>query len=135
MRIDHVAIECNKSEEMKEFYSKVFELKVSNKYENVKKNFISYFLYFDDNISIELMNSPKSKIDKGDNKSHFSIGVNSEEEVDKVVDKIRKYKKAKVTSEARFSGLGDYVACIEDIEGNYIEVIYNKRIFNNNHYI
>lgn len=55
MRIEHVAIWCQKLEEMKYFYEHFFNAKSNDKYENSTKGFCSYFLTLPDGPRIELM--------------------------------------------------------------------------------
>lgn len=83
MRIDHIAIWCQDLEKMKNFYMEYFQMKASEKYENHKSKFSSYFLSFpNSNTRLEIMHREDiSKIFSNFGKTmgltHISISVGS----------------------------------------------------------
>jgi len=55
MRIEHIAIWVSDIEETRSFYEHYFNAKAGEKYVNLKKNFTSYFLSFEQGARLELM--------------------------------------------------------------------------------
>lgn len=55
MRVHHIAIWTFRLEELRNFYIRYFSGKSNEKYINPKKGFESYFIYFDEGPSLELM--------------------------------------------------------------------------------
>ena len=58
MKIEHIAMYVNDLESAKEFFIKYFDAAPNNEYHNLKTNFRSYFLSFNDGARLELMNKP-----------------------------------------------------------------------------
>ena len=58
MRIEHVAISTRDLERLREFYERYFGATAGSRYENPRKQFLSYFLTFDGGARLELMQSP-----------------------------------------------------------------------------
>jgi len=126
MRIEHIAIWVNNLEEMKDFYMKYFSMKCSNRYENPKKGFTSYFLSFDTGARIEIMNrkdiSRKINIKGISNGfTHLAFSVGSVEKVDELTELIRS-NGFKIFGEPRTTGDGYYESVVIDPEGNHIEI-------------
>lgn len=59
MRIEHIALYVNDLEEARKFFIKYLGAKSNDGYHNLKTNFRSYFLSFDDGARLELMNKPE----------------------------------------------------------------------------
>lgn len=128
MHIDHIAIWTNDLDKLKDFYSKFFNCKVSDRYENIKKQFSSYFLSFNDGARIEIMK--RSDITNSNEKeniglAHFAIVVGSMAQVDSLTKKLEK-SGVKVYSSPRTTGDGYYESVILDPDNNRIELIANK---------
>ena len=58
MRIDHVAMYVNDIEKARDFFVKYLDGKSNAGYHNVKTDFRSYFISFDDGSRLEIMNRP-----------------------------------------------------------------------------
>src|SRR5688572_28040192 len=58
MKIGHIAIWARDIEKLKNFYTHYFHATSGEKYFNPKKNFHSYFLSFEDECRLELMQMP-----------------------------------------------------------------------------
>jgi len=126
MKIEHIAIWVNNLNEMKNFYTKYFNMSCSKIYTNTKKGFSSHFLSFENGARIEIMH--RNDIYKNKNKkgwtnglTHFSISVGGKENVDLLTEKIRK-DGFYIFGEPRFTGDGCYESVISDPEGNHIEI-------------
>lgn len=127
MRIEHLAIWVEDLEKMKEFYLTYFDVTCGERYHNLKKNYTSYFLSFNEGgCRIELMHRP----DVSDNKevrgmlkglAHFSLLVGSKVIVDSLTERLRKDGYV-VAGEPRTTGDGYYESVVLDPEGNYIEI-------------
>lgn len=128
MKIDHIAIWCNDLEGMQHFYMSYFDASSNDGYYNHSKDFRSYFLTFDGDCTLELMQMPgipKSKNDPRKQFSgivHFAIKVGSKIKVDRLTEQLRKDGFA-VVSETRTTGDGKYESVILDPEGNRIEIV------------
>lgn len=127
MRIDHIALWSNDIERLKEFYIRYFNLKSNEKYENVQKNFQSYFLSFPDGTRIELMQMPNSPDNKNNSDKqnigliHFAISVGSEQRVVELTKRLQN-DGYEVVSEPRRTGDGYFESCIFDPDRNRIEI-------------
>ena len=58
MRIEHVAMYVNDIDRARDFFVKYLDGKSNDGYHNVKTDFRSYFISFDDGASLEIMNRP-----------------------------------------------------------------------------
>ena len=58
MKIDHIAIWCSDLEGMQHFYIHYFDASTNEGYYNHSKDFRSYFLTFDGDCALELMQMP-----------------------------------------------------------------------------
>ena len=128
MRIDHVALWVRDLEKSREFYCHYFSGKSNDLYDNPKKEFQSYFVTFDSGARLELMHSRKIK-ESSDNAfnpcfglAHFAIAVGSKEEVDRITY-LMKNDGCKLISGPRMTGDGYYESCIEDPDGNTLEIV------------
>jgi len=126
MKIDHIAIWVNDLEVMKDFYTKYFNMKCSNKYENPNKGFASYFLSFSNGARIEIMTRKdiSERIrEKGISNgfTHLAFSVGSIEKVDELTELIRN-NSFEIYGEPRTTGDGYYESIVLDPEGNHIEI-------------
>ncbi len=128
MRIDHVAIWTYNLEGMRNFYIHYFDASCSDIYYNHSKEFRSYFISFDDDCRLEIMEMPNIPKSKNDIKKqytgiiHFAINAGSRKEVDRITDLLKK-DGFKVISEPRTTGDGYYESIILDPDGNRVEIM------------
>jgi lactoylglutathione lyase len=127
MRIEHLAIWVRDLEKVKEFYITYFEMKCSEKYTNIKKNFSSYFLSFEGaSTRIEIMSRPDITNLSGEHSmsfglTHFSISVGGKMKVNELTEKLR-FDGYNIVGEPRTTGDGFYESVITDGEGNWVEI-------------
>lgn len=125
MRIEHIALYVNDLEEARKFFIKYLGAKSNDGYHNLKTNFRSYFLSFDDGARLELMNKPEMP-DQPKNLArtgyaHIAFSVGGKEKVDALTARL-KDGGYDVISGPRITGDGYYESCIVVIEGNRIEI-------------
>ena len=83
MKINHIAIWTKDIENMKDFYTKYFNCKANEKYNNYKRLFESYFLEFNGATKLEIMKMPSIPENNNDIEKqyigliHFAISVGS----------------------------------------------------------
>ena len=59
MKIEHIALYVNDLENAKQFFIKYFGAEANDGYHNLRTDFRSYFLTFDDGARLEIMTKPK----------------------------------------------------------------------------
>lgn len=125
MQLTHIAIWTNELERAREFYVKYFNGKSNEKYVNPKKGFASYFITFEGEASLEIM----QRTDVTEERSglfiglaHFAFSVGSKEKVNEMIEMFRK-EGYNITGEPRTTGDGFYEGSVEDPDGNIVEVI------------
>ena len=125
MKIEHIAMYVNDLEKAKGFLVKYLDGKANQMYHNIKTNFRSYFIYFDDGARLEIMNKPEmSDVEKPVNRTgyiHIAFSVGSGEKVKKLTDLLTA-DGYEVISSSRTTGDGYYESCVIAIEGNQIEI-------------
>ncbi len=125
MKIEHIAMYVNDLEKARDFFVKYLGGKSNDGYHNVKTDFRSYFISFDDGARLEIMNKPNMvDADKDLNRTgliHIAFSVGSKERVDKLT-MILKADGYDIVSGPRVTGDGYYESCIIAIEGNQIEI-------------
>ena len=125
MKINHVAMYVSNLEQSKNFYIKYFGAVPSNKYHNKKTGLQTYFLLFECNAKLEIMNRPDCAIgnhlDLITGLTHIAFSVGNKETVDSITLKI-KSDGYYVVSEPRITGDGYYESVILDNDGNRIEI-------------
>ena len=125
MGITHVAMYVNDLEGAREFFLKYFNCKSNDGYHNKNTDFRSYFISFEDDSKLEIMNKPAMvDDDKNINRtgySHIAISVGDEKNVDSITEKFR-MDGYEVISGPRTTGDGYYESCIVGFEGNLIEI-------------
>jgi lactoylglutathione lyase len=128
MKIDHLAIWTYNLEGLRNFYMHYFDASSSEIYYNHSKEFRSYFLTFDGDCRLEIMEMPniaKSKNIPEKNYTgltHFAIQAGSKVEVNRLTELIRS-DGFKVVSEPRTTGDGYYESAILDPDGNRVEIM------------
>jgi lactoylglutathione lyase len=128
MLIDHIAIWTNQLEFMKDFYVRCFACKVSHRYENRQKRFSSYFLSFDGDARIEIMQREDITQPINGEKiglAHFALRVESKEEVDRITASLESAGVI-VAGYPRTTGDGYYESVLLDPDGNRIELVAGK---------
>ena len=125
MKIEHIALYVNDLEKTRNFFMKYLGAKSNEGYHNLKTNFRSYFLSFDEGTRLELMNLPEMQ----DQKKvlvrmgyiHIAISVESREKVDAITEKL--YEAGyEVLSGPRITGDGYYESTVLGPEDNQIEI-------------
>ena len=128
MRIEHLALWTYDLERLRSFYMHYFDVSSNEIYFNHSREFRSYYLIFDGDCRLEIMEMPnvgKSKNDPLKNYiglAHFAIRAGSKIEVDNLTEAIRN-DGYKVLSEPRFTGDGCYESTILDPDGNKVEIV------------
>ena len=107
MKIEHIALYVNNLEEARNFFAKYFDAKSNDGYHNFQTDFRSYFLSFDDDTRIEIMNKPEMS--------------DCPKELDALTGEL-KADGYKVVSGPRKTGDGYYESCIVAFEDNQIEI-------------
>ena len=125
MKIEHIAMYVTNIEAVREFFIKYFGAKSNDGYHNLKTNFRSYFLSFDDGARLEIMNRPQM-VDSVKEISrtgyiHIAFSLGSSEKVDQLTANLQS-DGYEVISAPRTTGDGYYESCIVDLEGNQIEL-------------
>ncbi len=128
MRIDHLAIWTYNLEGLRNFYMHYFDASSSEIYHNHSREFRSFFLTFDGDCRIELMEMPgvaKSKNLPGKNYTglmHFAVKVGSKDKVNQLTEALRK-DGFRILTEPRTTGDGYYESQILDPDGNKVEIV------------
>lgn len=125
MKLEHVAMYVNDLEKTREFFVKYFGAKSNTLYHNPTKKFRSYFLTFNGEARLEIMN----KADMADDRKsltrtgfiHIAFSVGSKEKVNELTAQL-KNDGYEVISNPRTTGDGYYESCILDFEGNQVEI-------------
>ncbi len=128
MKITHVAIWANDLEGMRNFYMHYFDASTNEGYYNHTKDFRSYFLSFDGDCYLELMQMPGIPPSKNDPRKqftgiiHFAIQMGSKQKVDEMTETLRA-DGFKIVREPSTTGDGFYESAVLDPEGNRIELM------------
>ena len=127
MKIEHIALWAKDIDSLKRFYEKYFNAKSSYKYIDVKKSFSSYFLSFDSDTRLEIMqmpsvqNSKSSLSDQFFGYAHLAFSVGSEEKVNELTS-ILAEDGFRVFDGPRRTGDGYYESVVLDPENNRVEI-------------
>lgn len=125
MKIEHIAMYVTDLEAVREFFVKYFGAKANNGYHNLKTDFRSYFLSFNEGARLEIMNRPQMVDNVKDISRtgyiHIAFSLGSAEKVDQLTAKLQS-DGYEVISAPRITGDGYYESCIVDLEGNQIEL-------------
>ena len=125
MKIEHIAMYVNDLERARDFFEKYFQAVSNDGYHNKTTDFRSYFLSFDGEARLEIMNKPvmddAKKTLTRTGLIHIAFSAGSKKKVDDITQAL-KADGFKVLSGPRTTGDGYYESCIVDIEGNQIEI-------------
>lgn len=125
MKIEHIAMYVVELEKARDFFVKYLGGESNDGYHNVKTDFRSYFISFDDGARLELMTKPEIiDADKPLNRTgyaHIAFSVGSKDKVDELTECLRA-DGYEVVSGPRTTGDGYYESCIVAVEGNQIEI-------------
>ena len=130
MKLHHIAIWTFQLEKLREFYVRYFEGTSNEKYINAKKGFESYFIFFGDGTSLELM----SRIDIQNvpfeddriGLTHLAFTFPNKEEVLRFTERMRT-EGYTIAGEPRTSGDGYFESVILDPDGNRLECVFQKK--------
>lgn len=128
MKIEHIAIWACDLEGMRNFYSHYFNAMPGSCYYNHSKEFSSYFLSFEGDCRIELMEMPTVAKNRNDYRKHFigiahiAFKVGSREQVDHITEMLHK-DGFEIISTGRMTGDGYYESSVFDPEKNRIEIM------------
>jgi len=123
MKIEHVALWAKDIDALKDFYIKYFEAKSNDKYLNIKTGFSSYFLKFDQDARLEIMNRKdlEERLEHQIGYAHIAFSLGSKERVVNLTERLRQDGYT-ILSEPRTTGDGYFESVILDPEGNKIEL-------------
>jgi lactoylglutathione lyase len=127
MKIGHMAIWARDAERLRLFYEDYFMAKANKKYCNPTKHFSSYFLSFDSDVRLEIMQMDsvkESSFDPAGNYfglAHFAISVGSKEKVIQLTERLKK-DGYPVLDGPRETGDGCFESAVLDPEGNRLEI-------------
>ena len=125
MKISHIAMWVKDIENIKNFYIKYFNCKCNDKYINNKKGFESYFLSFENDSKLEIMNIKDiNELNKENNFygfAHIAISLGSKDKVDSLTKTLENDGYI-IASNPRTTGDGYYESVILDPENNKIEL-------------
>lgn len=124
VKIVHAAIYYSDLEAARSFYEKYFGARSGKLYRNQKTGFCSYFLDFDDGARLEIMSKPSITGKQTADSlgfAHIAFSLGSAEAVDSMTQRL-KNDGYTVISGPRTTGDGYYESCIEDAQGNRIEL-------------
>lgn len=125
MKIEHIALYVNDLENAKQFFIKYFGAEANAGYHNLRTDFRSYFLTFDDGARLEIMTKPKiedqAKVLARMGFAHIAFSVGSKERVDSLTAEL-KADGYEVISGPRTTGDGYYESCVVAVEGNQVEI-------------
>lgn len=131
MKIGHLAVWTTDLERLKQFYATYFGARANDKYVNSKRDFASYFLSFQGETSLELMQMPgvqprpAAKNFVGVGLTHFAFDADSEEALDALAARLQadgcEFEKL-----PRMTGDGFYECAVYDPDGNIVEIAYKK---------
>ena len=125
MKIEHIALYVNDLEAARDFFVKYLGASSNTGYHNLRTDFRSYFLSFENGARLELMHKPEMpdlpKELARTGYAHIAFSVGSKERVDILTAEL-KAAGYEVVSGPRTTGDGYYESCIIAIEGNQIEL-------------
>ena len=125
MKIEHIAMYVNDLEATKDFFVSYLGAVPNTGYHNMKTDFRSYFLTFEDGARLEIMNKPGLSDDEKNlsrtGYTHIAFSVGSKEKVDVLTQQLKEAG-YEVISGPRTTGDGYYESCVIGIEGNQIEI-------------
>ncbi len=125
MKIEHIAMYVTDPERARDFFVKYLGGVSNDGYHNVKTDFRSFFVSFEDGARLEIMTKPEIiDAEKPLNRTgyaHIAFSAGSKEKVDELTEKLKE-DGYEVISGPRTTGDGYYESCIVGIEGNQVEI-------------
>lgn len=125
MRIEHIAMYVNDLEGARDFFVRYLGAVSNEGYHNVKTDFRSYFLSFEDGSRLEIMHHPEmqdsEKTLRRTGFIHLAFSLGSKKTVDALTTRMKE-DGYEVLSGPRTTGDGYYESCILGFEGNQIEL-------------
>lgn len=125
MKIEHIAMYVTDPERARDFFVKYLGGVSNDGYHNMKTDFRSFFVSFEDGARLEIMTKPEiidaEKLLNRTGYAHIAFSAGSKEKVDELTEKL-KADGYEVISGPRTTGDGYYESCIVGIEGNQIEI-------------
>jgi len=128
IRLDHVALYTTQLEVLRDFYLRYFKATSNEKYLNPRKGFASYFLSFEGEARLEIMQKDSVWDEYSGEHSeylgftHLAFSVGNEKHVDELTERLRA-DGHNVVGEPRRTGDGYYESVILDPDGNRIEIV------------
>lgn len=124
MKITHLALWTETLEKIKQFYITYFDGNCNEKYTNPTKGFESYFIRFDGDVSIEIMQSvnvSKHIQEECIGYCHLAFSLGSKIKVCELTERLR-HDGYTIAGEPRITGDGYFESVILDPDGNRIEL-------------
>ncbi|WP_414838690.1 VOC family protein [Carnobacterium sp. TMP28] len=126
MKIEHVAIWSPDIEKLKAFYATYFSAVATDRYQNNKTGFTSYFLTFKEGARLEIMHKKNILPVEQQNQeylgyAHLAMSVGTKSEVTRLTNQLRK-DGYHIVGEPRTTGDGYFESVILDPDGNRIEI-------------
>lgn len=126
MKLTHIAVWTNDLERSRSFYETYFGGKSNSKYVNDKKCFASYFVTFEGDASLEIMQRADVFEEREGVEviglAHLAFSTGSKEKVDEMIEVFRQAG-YKILGEPRWTGDKFYEGVIADPDGNRIEIV------------
>lgn len=124
INITHIAVYTSDLEKSRAYYTEFFGGKSGKLYKN-SEGFSSYFISFDSGAKLEIMHhielERRQVIEKVNGWSHIAFSVGLKEDVIELTEKIVG-KGYKLLSPPRMTGDGFFESCVEDPDGNRVEI-------------
>lgn len=129
MRLEHIGINVDDLEAMRNFYQQYFGAVANAKYTNQKTGLQTYFLSFENGARLEIMSRHDSAIRPGYKKNrrgsiHIAFDLKTRQEVDRLTAELEQAGYM-VFSAPRVTGDGYYESVVLDPEQNQIELMFD----------
>ena len=124
MKISHIALYVEDLEKMREFYETYFGATANDKYHNPRTGLSTYFLSFDDQMRLEIMQRPdvtNHLMAPQLGYTHLAFSVGNSNEVDEITTRLASAG-FQIVSGPRTNGDGYYESVVLDPENNQIEI-------------
>lgn len=124
MRIDHIGVWVRDLDAVASFYTRYFDARLGDLYENPRKGFRSRFLTIGEGARLELMTrTDVTGVGKGETLglAHVALVVGDEAAVDALAARLRAEGHA-ILDGPRRTGDGYYECVVCDPEGNRVEI-------------
>lgn len=125
MKLDHIALYVFDLEAAKNFFIEYFGASANDIYLNPRTGLKTYFLSFDDDARLEIMQRPDVVASQFDPMRqgyiHIAFSVGSKENVDLLTRRLEA-DGYKILSGPRTTGDGYYESCVQAFENNLIEI-------------